>query len=235
MSLPFKHDGHVRLPYSDRQEAGRLLADQLAHMHLSQVVVLALPRGGIPVALEVARRLHAPMDLLLVRKIGAPGQPELALAAVVEGSPPQVIMDEQVAAYQPVPSTWMKAAVEREVHEIARRRDVYLRGRKAEPVQGRTVILVDDGIATGTTMRAALTALRQAGAKSLMVAVPVAPSDTVAQLRSEVDEVICLAQPSDFNAIGTYYDDFHQLGDDEVIALLDQAWSMKHHTSQDAP
>lgn len=221
-----EHGEHALLPFPDRHAAGRLLADRLALLNLAEPLVLALPRGGIPVALEVAQRLHAPLDLLLVRKIGVPSQPEVALAAVVEGTPPQVVMDEHLAAYVGASSSWMEEAIAREVQEIERRRKAYLRGRKALAVQGRTVILTDDGVATGTTMRAALKALRRVDVKRLIIAIPVAPADTVAELKHEVDDVICLAQPSSFNAIGSYYDDFHQLGDDEVTHLLDQAWAI---------
>lgn len=228
-----QHGQDMRLPFTDRQEAGRLLADELAGMHLVDPVVLALPRGGVPVACEVARRLNAPLDLLLARKIGVPGEPEVALAAVVEGEPPQVILDEQLAAEHPVSSEWMEAAVAQQVHEIKRRRDVYLRGRPALTLHGRTVLVVDDGMATGTTMRAALSALRQVGARRLIAAIPLAPASAVMLLAREADDVICLAQPASFRAVGEHYEDFHQLADEEVVDLLDQAWH-RQHTSRTA-
>jgi len=228
MSHSTQHGQNMHLPFADRQEAGRLLADELADMHLVDPVVLALPRGGVPVACEVARRLNAPLDLLLARKIGVPNEPEVALAAVVEGAPPQVILDEQLAAENPVSSEWMEAAVAQQVHEIKRRREVYLRGRPALALRGRTVIVVDDGVATGTTMRAALSALRQVSARRLIVAIPLAPSSAVMQLAREADDVICVAQPAPFRAVGEHYEDFHQLADEEVIDLLDQAWRRQH-------
>lgn len=213
----------IRLPFSNREHAGRLLAARLRRRAWADPVVLALPRGGVPVAAQVAEALNAPLDLLLVRKIGTEYQSELALAAVVEGPPPHVVIDEPVQAMVHATPQWLEAAVQRELQEIARRREVYLRNRPAVPVSGRTVIIVDDGIATGTTVRAALAGLRQRGAAHLVLAVPVAPRDTAARLSREVDELICLAQPEPFEAIGRHYEDFHQLDDAEVIAQLDEA------------
>ena len=208
----------------DRAEAGRRLGRLLAAMPgLDGAVVLALPRGGVPVAAEVARALGAPLDLLLVRKIGAPWQPELAVAAVVDGTPPQTVIDEDFCALAGVESGYIRDQVPRELCEIERRRRVYLRGREPLEVEGATVIVVDDGIATGTTVRAALKVLRQRHPRRLVLAVPVAPAEALDALRGEVDEIVCLAQPSPFHAIGAHYADFHQASDDEVIAALDAA------------
>jgi putative phosphoribosyl transferase len=210
--------------FVNRQEAGRLLARRLAATpREAPVVILALPRGGVPIGLEVARALRAPLDLLLVRKIGAPWQPELAVAAVVDGHPPQLVIDESTSALTGADMSYIEKEKVRELREIERRRQIYLRGRTPLPVAGATVIVVDDGIATGTTMRAALKGLRLMHPRRLVVAVPVAPADTIDELSREVDEIVCLEQPEFFHAIGNHYVDFHQVGDDEVIAALDDA------------
>ena len=210
--------------FTNRTEAGRALAQQLAGLSLAApIVVLALPRGGVPIGAEVARVLKAPLDLLLVRKIGAPWQRELAVAAVVDGQPPDIVLDDETMAMTGVDRAYVEAEAKKELREIERRRDAYLRGRAPVAVDGATVIVVDDGIATGTTMRAALKALRRRKPARLVLAVPVAPSDTLALLRGEVDDIVCLAQPYPFHAIGLHYLDFHQVGDDEVLAALQVA------------
>ena len=210
--------------YADRAEAGRALAEHLLHLALpGPVVVLALPRGGVPVAAEIARTLQAPLDLLLVRKIGAPGQPELAVAALVEGTPPALVHDEETCAATGVDAAYIQREAAFAVAEIRRRRRRYLDLRAAVPVQGATVIVVDDGVATGTTMHAALRGLRQRQPARVVLALPVGPPDTVAALRAEADEVVCLRQPVPFRAIGLHYRDFHQLDDEEVVAALDRA------------
>jgi putative phosphoribosyl transferase len=207
--------------YADRQQAGRLLARRLTAMRLAPpVVVLALPRGGVPVGAEVARALGAPLDLLLVRKIGLPWQRELALAAVVDGDEPQIVVDDEVQRMSGVGRDYIDAQAQRELREIERRRHAYLRGRAPLPLAGATVIVVDDGIATGTSVRAALRALRRRAPARLVLAVPVAPPDTALALRAEVDELVCLSEPVPFHAIGLHYDDFHQLDDAEVLAAL---------------
>lgn len=209
-------------PFRDRQDAGRQLARRLRALRLAPpLLVLALPRGGVPVAAEVARALEAPLDLLLVRKIGAPWHKELALAAVVEGDPPQLVIDEEVQRYAGADERYLQTEQALAVAEIARRREAYLRGRCHAEVRGATVIVVDDGIATGTTMRAALLGLRRRGARQLVLAVPVAPAETLQRLAAEVDEVVCLQTPSPFHAVGAHYVDFAQLEDHEVIATLD--------------
>ena len=209
--------------FMDRVEAGRLLGQRLAALRLVDPVVLALPRGGVPVAAEVARALHAPLDLLMVRKIGAPGQRELAVAAVVDGGHPEIVVDEESLRLSGADRAYVDAEAAHELKEIERRRALYLRGRGPVPLAGKSVVLVDDGIATGTTVRAALKALQRSNAACLVLAVPVAPADTAAQLRAEVDDLVCLSQPEFFHAVGAHYRDFHQIEDDEVIALLDTA------------
>ena len=214
----------MRRPFTDRAQAGRLLGERLSQLRFSAPpVVLALPRGGVPVGAEVARALQAPLDLLLVRKIGTPWQPELALAAVVEGDPPQIVVDEEVQRNVRSDAGYIERQAQIELREIARRRQVYLRGRAPVPLAGRSVVVVDDGIATGTTMRAALKALGRRGAAQRVLAVPVAPQDTLERLRAEVDEVVCLATPLPFRAVGAHYLQFPQLEDAEVIAALDAA------------
>lgn len=210
--------------FVDRVQAGRELAARVAELQLAAPpVVLALPRGGVPVAAEVARALHAPLDLLLVRKIGTPWQPELALAAVVEGEPPQIVIDEEVQRSGGGDMRYIEQQAQSELREIARRRAAYLRGRPPAEVAGRSVIVVDDGIATGTTVRAALKALRLRHPAELVLAVPVAPRDTLQRLAAEVDRVVCLATPSPFRAVGDHYLRFPQLEDHEVLAALDAA------------
>ncbi len=224
--------------FKDRSEAGQLLAQAVMARHLSQPVVLALPRGGVPVALEVARALRAPLDLLLVRKIGAPDQPELAIAAVAElAAPPagvthELAVDAETLHYSGATRADIDQRVPQALQEIARRRALYLHGRASPTLAGKTVVVVDDGIATGTTLRAALQAVAQARPARLVVAVPVAPADTVAALRLQaqphIDEVICLREPNFFQAVGAYYRYFDQVEDQEVIALLDKANGVTH-------
>jgi putative phosphoribosyl transferase len=211
-------------PFADRRAAGRALAQVLAKKNLAAPVVLALPRGGVPVAAEIASALGAPLDIVLVRKIGVPFQPELAAAAVVDGGDPEMVTNDDVIHLAGVSSSDLAAGLKRELEEIDRRRSVYLQGRARVPLEGRTIILVDDGIATGATVRAALKALRRKGPKALILAIPVAPLEAVEELGKEVDEVVCLWTPEPFFAIGLHYVDFHQISDNEVVKLLaDQA------------
>lgn len=209
-----------RLPFADRVAAGRALADALARKRLADPIVLALPRGGVPVGLQIAQALAAPLDLLLVRKIGVPYQPELAVAAVMDGDAPVLVIDEPIRAETGVAREYIEREAQVQLAEIERRRRTYLGGRAPLPVAGKTAIVVDDGIATGTTMRAAVKGLRERKPARIVIAVPVAPPDTVAALRREVDDVVCLAQPEMFGAIGYFYRDFHQLSDEEVIDAL---------------
>jgi len=208
--------------FADRVEAGRLLAQHVARLGLVAPLVLALPRGGVPVAAEVARALHAPLDVLMVRKIGAPGQRELAVAAVVDGDHPEIVVDEETLRLSGADMRYVQDEAQQELREIERRRALYLRGRAPQPLAGRSLVLIDDGIATGTTVRAALKALRRAQPARLVLAVPVAPADTIEALRGEVDELVCLSQPEFFHAVGVHYRDFRQVEDDEVIDLLRQ-------------
>ena len=209
--------------FSDRTEAGRRLAERLGHLKDQQPVVLALPRGGVPVAYEVARALEAPLDLVLVRKIGAPFQPELAIGAVVDGERPELVLNRDVVDEYRISESYVESERQRQLEEIERRRQLYFAGRARAPIRDRTAILIDDGIATGATMEAALLATRRAGPKRLVLAVPVAPPDTLERLRSEVDEVVCLMVPAFLGAIGSFYRDFRQLDDAEVIELLQRA------------
>jgi putative phosphoribosyl transferase len=210
--------------FADRGAAGRALGQRLRALQLPPpLVVLALPRGGVPVGAAVAQALQAPLDLLLVRKIGAPWQPELALAAVVEGDPPDIVIDEALQCGVGPHREYIAAQAQLQLQEIARQRRVYLSGRTALPVEGSTVIVVDDGIATGTTVRAALQALRRRRPAALVLAVPVAPRDTLEQLRGQVDQLVCLATPVPFFAVGEHYVRFPQVEDQEVIDALDAA------------
>lgn len=211
----------IRFRFRDRIEAGRRLAARLTHLCDEKPVVLALPRGGVAVAVEVAEALHAPLDIVLVRKIGAPFQPELAVGAVADCGHIETVINPDVADF--VTEAWIGREKGRQLREIERRRAVYIGDRPRVPVAGRTAILVDDGIATGATMLAALRSVRHANPKRLVLAVPVAPLDILSELRAEADEVICLQAPHPFGAIGAFYEDFHQLDDAEVIRLLDEA------------
>lgn len=211
----------MRQNFIDRREAGRLLAAELVRSKLLDPVVVALPRGGVPVAVEVAQALHAPLDLVMVRKIGAPWQPEFAVAAVVDGARPEIVTNEEAVRATGVSRKYIEERAEEELGEIERRRAKYLRGRAQQPLSGRTVVLVDDGIATGTTVRAALKALRRAQPGRLILAVPVAPPHTVRELREQVDELVCLLEPPGFDAVGAFYQVFDQVGDDEVVRLMD--------------
>jgi putative phosphoribosyl transferase len=219
--------------FSDRAQAGRQLAARLAEVALRDPVVMALPRGGVPVAFEVAQALEAPLDLLVVRKIGVPGYPELALAAVVDGERADLVINDEVVAATGFGPEAIKTLAAEQLEEIERRRRVYLYGRAPVAVAGRSVIVVDDGIATGASMRAALTALGRRGPKEVVLAVPVAPVETIAALRPLVDHVVCLATPDPFGSIGAFYDDFHQLSDAEVTRLLAAAAAFGRATGVD--
>jgi predicted phosphoribosyltransferase len=208
------------MSFTDRSDAGRRLAEALARYRNRNAVVLALPRGGVPVAYEIALALKASLDLLIVRKIGVPGQSELAMGAVVDGPEPIIVRNDHIIRMAGVSPGEFEAVCVAELAEIERRRARYLGGRRPVEVAGRIVVIVDDGIATGATVRAAIRALRRRNPVSVVVAVPVAPPDTVAALAAEADEVVCLEQPSFFQAIGFHYRDFKQVADSEVIALL---------------
>jgi len=209
--------------FRDRKDAGTRLAGELLRRNLHDPVVLALPRGGVPVGFEVARSLGAPLDLVLVRKIGAPLQPELAVGAVVDGEQMDVVLNEDIVELLSLSEESIREEAAREVEEIERRRRLYLGDRERVSVEGRTAVVVDDGIATGATVRAALRAVRRRRPRRLVLAVPVAPPDTLASLGAEVDEVVCLSTPASFGAVGEFYEDFTQVPDDEVCDLLSRA------------
>jgi len=211
------------LSFWDRAEAGRQLAQHLMIYAAQRPVILALPRGGVPVAYEVAKALRAPLDLIFVRKIGAPGQAEFGLGAVVDGAHPQIVLNEDALDHVRVPPGYIEEETQRQLQEIERRREHYLAGRCPVDVAGRVAIVVDDGIATGGTVRAALKGLSRARPSRLILAVPVAPADTIERLRTEADEVVCLMTPEPFYAVGEHYDDFRQTSDREVTTLLDEA------------
>jgi putative phosphoribosyl transferase len=208
------------MPFTNRTDAGIVLAAALSRYRDQDPVVLALPRGGVPVAAKIARALDAPLDLVIVRKIGVPFQPELAMGAVVDGDSPFVVRNEDVIKLSGVGESEFQAVCRDELAEIERRRRRYLGGRRAVGIAGRTAIVVDDGIATGATIRAALRATRLRKPRQLVLATPVAPTDTLRELRSEVDELVCLEEHEIFGSIGVYYADFRQVSDDEVISLL---------------
>jgi predicted phosphoribosyltransferase len=209
--------------FEDRHDAGRQLAAALLSFKESDPVILALPRGGVPVAFEVARALDAPLDILLVRKIGAPGHEELALGAVVDGLHPQTVLNEEIVQLAAPPTGYIERARTRQLAEIERRRHLYRGDEAPIEVAGRTVIVIDDGIATGATVKAALQGVRCNGARHVVLAVPLAPEESLRDLASACDQVVCLFSPSPFFAVGAHYDDFRQTTDEEVIALLSQA------------
>jgi predicted phosphoribosyltransferase len=208
------------MPFCDRNEAGRKLAAALAVYKDQQPVILALPRGGVPVAAEVAAALDAPLDLIIARKIGVPFRPELAMGAVVDGGAPVIVRNEEIIRLAGIDEAEFMAVCDSELAEIERRRRRYLGSREQVDVIGRTAIVIDDGVATGATTLAALRATRMRNPKRLVLAVPVAPSDTLVELRGDADDVICLEDHEFFGAIGSYYDDFTQVSDEEVIGIL---------------
>jgi putative phosphoribosyl transferase len=215
------------MSFYNRSEAGRLLAARLLKYKGEDVVVFALPRGGVPVAAQIAAALNAPLDLVLVRKIGVPFQPELAMGAVADGGTPVTVRNDDVIAMAGVEENEFEAVRQRELLEIERRRERYFGARDRAEAQGRVAIVVDDGVATGATTRAALRAVRARRPKKLVLAAPVAPTDTLLSLRAEADETICLEAHKDFSAIGFFYADFRQIEDEEVIATLDRFRAMR--------
>jgi predicted phosphoribosyltransferase len=208
--------------YRDRFEAGRALAAHLeAYAGRPDVLVLALPRGGVPVGYEVARALQAPLDVFLVRKLGLPGQPELAMGAIATGG--VRVLNEEVVRALGVPDEVIDAVAEEEQQELERRAREYRGDRPPPDVRGRIVILVDDGLATGSTMRAAVAALRRQGPARIVVAVPVGAAETCAEMQAEADEAVCAHTPEPFYAVGLWYEDFTQTTDEEVHDLLQRA------------
>ncbi|ARP90597.1 phosphoribosyltransferase [Bordetella genomosp. 9] len=208
--------------FANRTDAGIRLAKVLAACGLQQPVVLALPRGGVPVAAEIAAALGAPLDLLIARKIGVPSQPELAMGAAAEGASPEVVRNDTIISVAGISEDEFDAVYSHELTEIERRRQRYLGDRPRAPLEGRDIILVDDGIATGATIKAALRSVAARQPHSITLAVPVAPPAAVAALRAEADRVICLLTPDAFHAIGKFYEDFHQVSDQEVADALER-------------
>ena len=206
--------------FENRTEAGRLLADAIIERDYEDPVVLALPRGGVPVAVEVAKRLSAPLDVVLVRKLGCSFQPELAIGAVVGGATPEVVLNDNIVRETGTSQDYIEQETARQLAIIEKRRKLWLADRARVPVAGKTIIMVDDGIATGATARAAIHALKRQGPRQIVVATPVAPADTVARLEAEDCDVIVLATPQPFGAIGFYYADFSQVADGAVAEML---------------
>lgn len=207
--------------FEDRGDGGRQLAAKLTHYAGSDTRVLALPRGGVPVAYEVARALNAPLDVFVVRKIGAPGREELAIGAIASGG--VRVLNHDTIAFLRIDDQTIEEITQRELQELRRREEVYRGGLAPPDVQGRIVILVDDGLATGASMQAAIVALRKRNPAAIVVAVPVAPADTCAALDPYVDRLIVLATPEPFRGVGAWYDDFSQVSDEEVRDLLREA------------
>jgi putative phosphoribosyl transferase len=206
------------MQYRDRREAGRRLAVELADLAAARAVVVALPRGGVPVGVEVARSLGAPLEILAVRKLGAPGNPELGVGALAEDG--TGVLDPSSVGMLGMSEAMLEATLERESAELRRRVERYRGGRPAVPVEGRAVIVVDDGLATGLTVLAAVRALRKRGARTIVVAVPVGSSEAIAMLRDDADSVVCAMVPERLMGVGLWYEDFAPVSDEEVVSLL---------------
>lgn len=211
---------HARHLFADRREAGRQLAARLTQYREQKPVILALPRGGVPVGYEIAKGLQAPLDVLLVRKICAPEQPELGLGAVVDGATPQVVLNDDLVERLGVNADYIAQERLNQMAEIERRRQLYRGDTQAVDTAGRLVVIADDGIATGATVKAALLAIMRTSPAHLVLAVPVAAPDALQMVAPMANETICLATPEDFEAVGGYYADFDQTSDEEVIDLL---------------
>jgi putative phosphoribosyl transferase len=217
--------------FENRAAAGRALAEKLKQHAYPKPVVYALPRGGAPIALEIAKELHAPVDLLLVRKIGVPGHEELAAGSIVDGEKPDVIVNSEVMNAARMSKAQFDAASKQALKEIERRRALYLSNAPSVSAKGATAILVDDGIATGASMRVAVEAVRRRDPARVIVAVPVAPREAVTEFSELADAFVCIAAPAHFGAVGYYYDDFRQLTDEDVIALMQQARTLRSDSS----
>lgn len=205
----------------DRQHAGRLLAETLATMKIKDGILLAIPRGGVVVAYEVAIRLRCPMDVIIPRKIGAPFQPELAVGAVTEDG--TIFVNKEIVATIGVSESYLESEAQTQLREIKRRALVYRKGAKSEEISGRTAILVDDGVATGATMKAAILSLKKYSLKKIIIAVPVGVKETIDEFRKQVDEIVCLHIPESMYAIGEFYRNFEQTTDQEVVSFLELA------------
>ena len=218
--------------FTDRRHGGRHLAEKLLPFADAEPIVYALPRGGLPVADEAAKRLNAPLDLILVRKIGAPGHQELAIGAVVDGAAPTTILHDDIIAELDVPDAYVKSAEASALKEIERRRKLYMKDRPPLSPKGRTAIIADDGLATGATMEAAVAAMRKAGAARIIVAVPVAPRETLEKLQRAADEVIAIETPFPFCSVGSWYHSFPQLTDEDVIETMAHAAGGNPHAKR---
>lgn len=234
-SLAGRPRGKNAMSFQNRSDAGRRLARALLRYRADRPVVLALPRGGVPVAAEIAVALDAPLDLLFVRKIGVPAQPELAMGAVADGGAPVIVRNEDVLRVVGVGEDAFAAVARRELAEIERRRRIYVGSRPALDLAGRTVIVVDDGVATGATTRAGLKAVRARNPGRLVLAVPVASTDALAALRADADDIVCLEDHESFAAIGFFYRDFSQVSDQEVVEMLRRLQATDRATPGAAP
>ncbi|MCV3205473.1 phosphoribosyltransferase [Mesorhizobium sp. YC-39] len=217
--------------FRDREEAGEKLGMELSRLQLHQPVVLALPRGGVPVAAKVAKALNAPLDILVVRKVGAPGNSELAVAAIVDGEPGDVVLNREIVEAYSLDDDELRALIAAERPELERRRLVYRGKRPPLSITGKTAIIVDDGAATGTTMKIAIRALKRRSPREIIVAIPVSPRETVAELEQDADHVVCLSQPGQFRALGHHYLRFPQLSDSDVLAAMDET-AQRYMTGQ---
>jgi putative phosphoribosyl transferase len=220
--------------FADRQEAGRKLGEAVARLKLADPLVLALPRGGVPVGFEVAEAIDAPLDILMVRKIGAPGHEEYGIGALVDGASPQVVIDDAAARMTGASPAYVDKEVARQLAEIERRRALYMTGPPM-PLAGRTLVVVDDGVATGGTVKAALKGIALTKPARVILAIPVAPEEALIELRKLCDEIVCLETPHPFYAVGAHYQDFTQTADAEVIDLLAKARQRKVRGSPALP
>ena len=214
--------------FRDRSDAGYRLAERLGELDTENAVVIALPRGGVPAGAIVAEELGLPLDVMLVRKVGAPLQPELAVGAVTDGDTMRLTINKDIQAELGLSDGEIEDLARRQLPEIERRRETYYKGRSPTPLTGKTVIVVDDGVATGATVNSALRLIRAQQPARLILALPVAPADTIAKLEEHADEVVCLQTPSPFYAVGAHYTDFAQVSDEEVIELLERAHARLH-------
>jgi len=224
----------MALTFSDRADAGRQLAEVLLALELDQPLIYALPRGGVPVAVEIAKALHAPLDLMLVRKIGAPGNPEVALGAIVEGASQEIVINESVKRLSGADEAFITQAVADQRAELERRKKRYLGDRPRLDPKGRTVVVVDDGLATGATMKAGLIGLKRGNPARIIVALPVAPKEALEEISEQADDIICLHPATAFRGVGGFYRSFNQLSDDETVALLSQVSNATTHTTRTA-